>query len=137
PASTPRVLSFTAAVALGISLLLGLVPAWQAADANPQQVLAATARSLAGSRSGRVVSRVLLAAQVALSLVLLAAAGVLAASLGRLRAADKGFDEEHLLLVEVQPRLAGMPEERARALPALLLPAIEALPGVRSASASV
>jgi predicted permease len=137
PAVTPRLLSFTAAVALATSLLLGLVPAWQAAEASPQRVLVATARSFSGSRSRRLVSRVLLAAQVALSLVLLAAAGLLATSLQRLRAADKGFDEEHLLLVDLRPRLAGMPEDRARVLPDLLLPAIQALPGVRTASLSV
>ena len=60
-----------------------------------------------------------------------------AASLGRLRLADKGFDEEHLLLVDLRPRLAGMPEERARALPQTLLPAVQALPGVRTVSLSV
>jgi predicted permease len=135
PGNTPAVLSFTAAVALGTSLLLGLVPAWQAAEANPQRVLATAARSVAGSR--RLVSHLLLAAQVALSIMLLTAAGLLAASLGRLRLADKGFDEEHLLLVDLRPRLAGMPEERARALSETLLPAVQALPGVRTVSLSV
>jgi predicted permease len=135
--SSPRVAGFTAAVTLGTALLLGLVPAWQAADATPQRALATTARSVTASRSRRLVSRVLLAAQVAMSLVLLAAAGLLAASLGHLRTADKGFDEEHLLLVDLRPRLSGMPEERARMLPTLVLPAVEALPGVGGASLSV
>jgi predicted permease len=76
-------------------------------------------------------------AQVAVSLVLLAAAGLLAASLGRLRAADKGFDEEHLLLLDLRPRLAGMPEARAQVLSEVVLPAVQALPGVRTASLSV
>jgi predicted permease len=135
--SSGRAPWFTAAVALGISVFLGLVPAWQAAEASPQRALVATARSLTAGRSRRLASRVLLALQVALSLVLLAAAGVLAASLGRLRAADKGFDEQHLLLVDLRPRVAGMSEERARALPEVLLPAVQAVAGVRSASLSV
>src|SRR5207247_8783625 len=102
------VLSFTAATTLAVAVLLGLVPAWRGSRADVQRGLGATARSVTAGRSRRLVTRVLLTSQVAFSLVLLAAAGLLAASLLRLRAADKGFEEEHVLLVALKPRLAGM-----------------------------
>jgi predicted permease len=135
-ATRPAVVSFTGALSLALAVLLGVVPALRG-QTRLQGTLSATARALTPGGARRWVTRALLAGQVALSLVLLAAGGILTASLMRLRALDKGFDVEHMLLVELEPRLAGMSEERARALPGVILPAVRALPGVHAASLSV
>jgi predicted permease len=131
-----RVVAFIAGVALATALLLGLVPAWQAARSNLQEALRATSPAVS-ARSNRLASRTLLVSQVAVSLVLLVGAGLLSASLSRLRHMDKGFDEEHVLLVSVLPRLAGISEDQALAMYDDLQSQVEALPGVRSASLSV
>jgi predicted permease len=133
---SPRALSFTGALALAVAVLMGLVPAWWG-QSRLHATLSATAHAVTPGGGRRWITRVLLAGQVALSLVLLAAGGLLTASLLRLRTMDKGFDEQHVLLVELEPRLAGMSEERARALPRTILPAIRALPGVSGASLSL
>jgi predicted permease len=131
-----RVLSFVALLALGTAILLGLVPAWHASRADLQQALRATSSAVTGGGPRRLVSRILLTSQVAFSVVLLVGAGLLASSLGKLRNVDKGFDEEHLLLVSIFTRLAGV--EKAQALPLNdeILQRVTALPGVRGASLS-
>ena len=131
-----RVLLFTASLALATALVVGLVPVWQTLGSDLGQALRATSRSVTGDRSRRLVSRVLLASQVAFSLVLLLCAGLLVGSLSRLQNVGKGFDSERALLVDINPRMAGVDEERALVLYDDLLGAVTALPGVRSASLS-
>jgi predicted permease len=131
-----RVLSFTVLLALATAVFLGLVPAWQAMGTDLEQALRATSRSVTGSGSRRFVNRLLLISQVAFSLVLLVGAGLLAGSLSRLQHMEKGFDSEQALLVDINPRMAGLDEQRALLLNEELLRAITELPGVRSASLS-
>jgi ABC-type antimicrobial peptide transport system permease subunit len=72
--------------------------------------------------------------QIAISLLLLVGAGLLVRSLVNLEAQNLGFSPEHVLLVSVNPELAGY---KAKQLPGLyreLMDRIRALPGVRSAS---
>jgi predicted permease len=130
----PRVLWFTVALALGTAVVLGVVPAWQGARTNVQEALRGGALAVTPAGGRRLVSRILLASQVAFSLVLLVGAGLLAGTLGRLRATDKGFDEEHVLLVDLVPRFTGLDKERVLSLYDDIIRRVEALPGVRSAS---
>jgi predicted permease len=130
-----RVLSFTALLTLGAAVLLGLVPAWQASRIDLHPALQATSHSVTGG-SRKLVSRLLLASQVAFSLVLLVGAGLLAGSLDRLRAVDKGFDEDHILIGEIRPGLTGLDRARATVLYDDLLRRVTALPGVQAASLS-
>lgn len=89
---------------LGITTLIGLtfgfIPALQAARSDPQRNLhhgsPRTGGGLRRSRSALVV------AEVALSLVLLVAAGLLLRSLERLFAVEQGFDSSRLLTMQVQ-----------------------------------
>ncbi|HTV22422.1 MAG TPA: ABC transporter permease [Polyangiaceae bacterium] len=131
-----RVLLFTAGVALGIAVLLGLVPAWHALRSDLQQAMRATAQSVTSSGSRRRVSRVLLVSQVAFSLVLLMAAGLLAQSLGKLREVPLGLDEEHVLMAALDVRSSGADDDRARFLYEDIPRRIAALPGVLAASVS-
>jgi predicted permease len=131
-----RVVAFAGALAASAAVLLGLVPGWVAARAPLAAALHAGAQTIAGGRSPRRLTRLLLASQVALSLVLLVAAGLLARSLGKLRALDKGFDEQHVLIVELRAGLLDLPPEQMRSLHDDLLRRVKALPGVRDASLS-
>jgi predicted permease len=97
-----RVLAFTALVALATGLLAGLAPAWQASRADLSAALRSS-RHDAGSTRGRLRS-VLLATQVALTLVLLVGAGLFVRSLRHAQTLDYGLDVDHLLLADVQQR---------------------------------
>jgi predicted permease len=121
----------TAVVAAGLA---GLVPAIAAARPGLVPLLrASAAAATADQRTARTRSGLVIA-QVALSLVLLVAAGLFARSLGRARALDPGFDAEGLLLASLDLFPAGYDEERGRELYPRLLDEVEALPGVAGAT---
>ena len=128
-----RVWLFSALLALLTAAILGLVPAWQASRIDLQGALRGTAPSVAGG-SRRLVSRLLLTSQVAFSLVLLVGAGLLTGTLRNLRAVDKGFDEEHVLMADLDFRFVGLADAQLPALYKDLLRRVSALPGVQSAS---
>jgi predicted permease len=109
PASIPRleeiaidraVLGFAVAVTVAAALLFGLAPAVQASHAAAVAALRAEARATAGRRARRLRD-VLVAAELALSLVVLVAAGLLVQSLDRLRNVDPGFAAADLLTFSV------------------------------------
>jgi predicted permease len=126
-----RVLAFTALLGAGTAALVGLIPSWQAARAELAGLRAPT--DLAGAQGPRTGSRLLLASQLALSLVLLVGAGLLAASLGRLRTVDKGFDEDHVTLASIKTGMK-LTEAQQALLNDEVLRRVAALPGVASAS---
>jgi len=91
-----------------------------------------------GWRPGRrlPLGRALVAAQIALSLMLLIGAGLFVRSLQNLVRLDPGFDRERLVLAEINPRLLGYDDARLVAAYDRLVERLEAIPGVRSASLS-
>jgi putative ABC transport system permease protein len=94
------VLLFATAITLGAGLLFGSAPAWQYSRAGVQEAL--TVRVGAGAARGSLVSMrgVLVAAQIALSVVLLVGAGLLTRSLAALSRVDPGFDPAHALTLQ-------------------------------------
>jgi len=130
----PLVWAFAASATLIAALLVGLAPAWQVARAPLQAGLRASAAAVVG-RSGRL-GRLLMVSQVAFAVVLLVGAGLLGATLERLRAVDLGIDRDRLLVASVMPRAMGLDQERALALHEALVSRASALPGVRGASMS-
>jgi predicted permease len=131
-----RVLGFTIGVAMLTGVLFGLVPAWHAARAAPQSALQAQGRAASGP--GRfAITRSLVVGQVALSLVLLVAAGLLLRSFQKLVTLDPGFRREGVLLVSMDFANAGYPEGQLRTVFRETLDRLRAIPGVRSASASL
>jgi predicted permease len=82
------------------------------------------------------VSKMLVASQVALSLVLLVGAGLLLGSFQRLAVLDAGFESNGVLLVDVSLPESGVPAEQRPAVYRELLDQFRVLPGTRSASAS-
>jgi putative ABC transport system permease protein len=92
----PWVLGFTAGVSLVTGVLFGLAPGLQAAGGAVAPALKDGARSIHAPGRERL-RRVLVASEVALSVVLLAGAGLLLRSLNRLQSVDPGFQPERLL----------------------------------------
>jgi putative ABC transport system permease protein len=128
------------AAALGMSLatgiLFGLVPALKVSGAHPQGTLKEGGR---GATAGRHRTQgVFVAAEVALSLMLLVGAGLLIRSFARVWAVNPGFESSHLLTFGLgfSPDASSSPE-RARAKLDALTQRLESVPGVQSASVSL
>ena len=128
-----RVLGFTAALSLATGLLFGLVPALAASRRDLFTALRPGGRHT-GQRSRRLARSVLVAGEVALSLMLLVGAGLLLRSLDRLLAVNPGFAPSGLLTMEVQTTGARYKDDGptwdffARAQEA-----VKAVPGVEAA----
>lgn len=130
-----RVLGFTAAVCLATGILFGVAPAWRATRVDLSPALKESARSvIRGSRFG--LSEALVILQVALSLVLLAGAGLFVRTLRNLNNVDVGFNPENVLLFRVSPRLSGYKSNQVAHLYEQMLERIEAVPGVLRATIS-
>uniref|UniRef100_Q01NG5 Permease n=1 Tax=Solibacter usitatus (strain Ellin6076) TaxID=234267 RepID=Q01NG5_SOLUE len=129
-----RILLFTLAVSLLTGLTFGLLPALRAAAVDPATGLQAGARGIAGSRAGLRITRALVVLQVALSMVLLACAGVFVHSLQRLQSVDAGFTREGILTMEVAPEKTWFGKPEWLALQNDVLDRIRRMPGVRSAA---
>jgi predicted permease len=127
-----QVLIFTAAVALITGLLFGFAPAWRATDLSLAEALKANGR---GTRTGARMnlSKALVIAQVALSLLLAAGAGLFARSLGNLIAVPLGY-QTHVLWASINPNIGGYTLEELPALYRTIIERAESLPGVDSAT---
>lgn len=128
-----HVLLFTAAITLLTILLSGLVPALRAMRTAPASSLR-QAGSTSETRPRRLFGKGLVVAQVALSVVLLSAAGLFVRHLLNLRHLDLGFHPDHVLLVTLDPEGSGYDDEHLALAYQDLLQHLEAIPGVRSAT---
>jgi putative ABC transport system permease protein len=126
---------FTAGVALLTGVLFGLAPAWNAFASDPASSLRES-RGVGETRFGRLFGKSLVVAQVALSVVLLSAAGLFIRYLSDLKHRDLGFHRDHVLLVRLDPEHSGYEDERLSRAYQELLERLEAIPGVRSATLS-
>lgn len=127
------VLLFTAVIALLTGVLCGLFPALRALRSVPSSSMRNTARS-GETRHLRLLGKSLVVAQVALSVVLLSAAGLFAGQLSNLEHLDLGFERDHVLLVALDPAGSGYEGARLSRAYQDLLERLEAIPGVRSAT---
>jgi putative ABC transport system permease protein len=107
-----RVLGFTSALAVGTCLLFGLLPAFRATELTPAAAIRGGGRSLTAGREGFSLRRILVATQVALSLVLLVGALLFARSLGNLMSVDPGFQPEGVITVSLDYRRPQYSKER-------------------------
>ncbi len=127
-----RVLAFTAAVSILSGIVFGLVPALAATRVSVAPSLKETGAqaSLAGGRFR--IGKALVGGQVALSLLLLVASGLLLRTLNRLQHVSLGFDQHALLTFEVRPGLNGYKEQRLIDYYQELERRLQSLPEVRS-----
>ena len=93
------VLVFSGVVALATALLFGLWPALQLSRTQAGQIMVSNTRRVAGSVRGRRAHNALIAAQIALTLVLLAGAGSAMKGFLRLMHTPLGYDPHHVISV--------------------------------------
>jgi macrolide transport system ATP-binding/permease protein len=127
------VLAFSAAVSIATGILFGLAPALTATRVDLALQLKQGARP---ALSRRTAARLLIGSQIALSAVLLFAAGLFVRTFRNLDGRQLGFSRENLLLFEIDPDRSGYKDAHGIALHSLLLQRIQNLPGVRSATFS-
>lgn len=123
--------AFSAGATLASGVLFGVLPAWRAAHSDPIEAIRGPS-----AHSGRrwLLSRFIVAAQIALSLALLFCAGLFVRTLRNLRLIDLGFNPEQVTMLRIDlsrtvyrgPRAAGFYRE--------LLHRARQMPGARSAS---
>jgi predicted permease len=128
-----RVLLFSLFTAVVCTLLFGLAPAWQAVKTD--LILALRSAGLTASSRRRTIGRdVLVIGQVALSLVLLVAAGMILDGFRKSMAMNPGFRTDHVMTMQFDTALARYTPEQSRQFYRNLIDRTRALPGVKSAT---
>jgi predicted permease len=131
-----RVFSFGLAIALVTGLLVGLAPAWRAARSDFNTVLHEGSRGILGSGKSKFRSA-LVVAQVAVSLVLLAVAGLFVRSSQNAEHGYLGFDPHNVLNLTMETRTIGFDEARTEQFFRNVEDRVRVLPGVQSVSLAV
>ncbi|MGD0436186.1 MAG: ABC transporter permease, partial [Bryobacteraceae bacterium] len=132
-----QVLFFTLAVALLTGILFGLAPALQLSKTDLQGVLRQEGRGITGGKQRNMTRSVLVVAQIALSMTLVIAAGLLMRSFVSLENVRLGFNPDRVLLMNV-----ALPPSRYSSTAQIagffdrVLEQVRALPGVRAAAVS-
>lgn len=129
-----KVFSYALGIAVITGLIVGVSPALGASRANVNVMLRESGRSDSHGAGRHRLRSVLVAAQLAGSLVLLIAAGMFVRSLWRVQQVYLGFDPDHVLNVTLDPHGIGYDEPRTRAFYREMETRVRALPGVKSAA---
>jgi predicted permease len=131
-----RILTFTAAVTMATAILFGLAPSLRATRVEPNEALKEQARGIAGdTRFG--LGSVLVVAQVALSLVLIVAAGLFLRTFFTLTNQRLGFDQDRVLVAEINAQAARVEPADRVPLFERLREAAASVPGVTAAAGSL
>jgi putative ABC transport system permease protein len=132
-----RVLCFSLTVSLLTGIAFGIFPALQLARLDLNQTLRSEGRSASTGRSGSQARALLVVIQVALSLVLLIAAGLLLRSFSLLLQVDPGFEAHNLLTMDVSLSTTkyAKPDQQIAFFDDLLQ-RVSAQPGIRAAAIS-
>jgi predicted permease len=125
------VLGFTVALSLGTAMLSGLLPAWRSGRADPASGL--KSRTALGTPHLRM-GRVLVTVQIALSVLLLAGAGLYIRTLVSLVRINPGFAIENLLLFQLDPDSAGLHSAAATGFYERVQESLARIPGARAAT---
>lgn len=126
-----RVLTFTLALSFVTTVLFGIAPSWMAARGNVAELIKAATGVGEQGRARRLARQMLVAGQIALSLVLLTAAGVLSRSFVATLSMDIGFERKPVLTAWCSA--GDVPQSAA----VEGLSRLEALPGVRRVAVAV
>ncbi len=131
-----RVLAFTFILAIITGVLFGLAPAWQLWRSDTNEPLKEAQRSNTAGPQRRL-SNIFVAAEVAVTVILLAGAGLMLRSFIHLRTSDPGYDLKHVLALQMA--LSGShydtPDKQA-AFYTNVLARLKSLPGVESVGAT-
>lgn len=135
PEPDARILLFTLCLTFLTGLIFGLVPALRASRPDLWTTLKDAVGSIAGSGGSLFLRKGLVAAQVALSFLLLFGAGLFVRSLQNLKATNTGFKSpENLITFQIKPALNGYTPVRTVHFYEELLQHLRTIPGVRSAA---
>jgi predicted permease len=131
-----RVLTFTIGVTVATVVLFATAPALYAMRVPSLEAVQEAGRGGSGRRTGLLSSGVIVI-QVALSLVLLAAAGVFARTLERLADVPLGFDPQGVLVITVNATRSDVDSAARLRLYDRIIEAVAAVPGVTRAAGSI
>ena len=132
-----RVLTFTLLITIVTALLFGIAPALRASRLELTPALR-DGHGASSAASRGALSRSLIAGQIALSILLLAMAGLFVRSLHNLTQVDVGFDPRNVTVFSLDEYTASLPlDERLVQLQQQIEQKVQALPGVESASFSM
>jgi predicted permease len=132
-----RVAGFAVTVSLVSAAIAAVIPAFGSWRANPRSALADGGRTATSSHGGRLLAAMVIA-ETAVTLVLLAGAGLLIENFLRLRSQPLGFDARGLAAVELTPPASAYPGGAARtALMRRILDEVRGVPGITAAITSV
>jgi predicted permease len=129
PTPSLPVLGFTFLLALVTGIVFGIAPAWSASRADPAAALHGAGRSTSGRST--LPQRTLVVLQAALSLVLLAGAGLMVQTLRNLTAQQFGFQLEGTVVVDVNAGFAGYAPEKLASIYTGIDRQLRQVPGVR------
>ncbi|HEX3187625.1 MAG TPA: ABC transporter permease [Pyrinomonadaceae bacterium] len=129
-----RVMLFSLGVSVVAGAVFGLAPALQSTRPNLLHALKDT--SAQGGAGRTRLRSVLVVAQIAISLVVLIAAGLVVRTLQQLQTMNPGFDPKNALTMSFDLSLQGYDEARGQQFYKQLAERVRALPGVKSAAAS-
>ena len=129
-----RVLGFTALIAVATAILFGVAPALRASRVQPNEALKEQGRGVVGDRFG--LGNALVVVQVALSVVLVVAAGLFVRTFTSLANVDLGFDHRPVLVANVNAQRLQLEPAQRPAFFERLHEAASNVPGVASAALS-
>jgi predicted permease len=130
-----RVLAFTASIGIAVALLFGIVPALRASQVAPIEAMRAHKRGTSDER-GIGVGGALVVGQVALSCVLVVAAGLFIRTFASLATLNVGFDRDPVLLVRLDPPPTSAEPLQRAALYERVVTTVRETPGVAHAAIS-
>jgi putative ABC transport system permease protein len=131
-----RVLGFTIAIALATAILFGTAPAFRATNVQPLSALRGP-RGSRGTGGGARLTSGLTVLQIALSLMLVVAAGLFVRTFGRLLNVPLGFDSGRVLIATVDTARARIDPAERLSFYERLAEAVSRVPGVTHAAASM
>ena len=130
-----RVLAFTVGVALLTGILAGAAPAIRLSTCEAVEALKENARGVSSSAAAKGLRGLLVTSEIALALVLLVGAGLMVKGFRHLLTIEMGFDRANVFTFHVGlPEMKYQTDGQVRAYYDRLLPALQAIPGVRSAA---
>ncbi len=131
----PKILLVSVGITFLTGILFSLAPVWQSRRVEVNEALKDGSRGTSGLSKLRL-GRLLVVLQIALSVLLLAGAGLCVKTFTNLKGAPLGFRPEGLLMFSIDPPLTRYPMDRLGPMLTELEARLEAIPGVRSASFS-
>jgi len=129
-----RVMLLNAGICLIVTLIVGLIPAFQTRDLHVADALRSESSAVVGARNRAWLRSGMVVLQVSLSFILLVSAALLLQSLRKIRTASPGFSTTSVVQTGVSLVAAGYDVPRAKGFQDDLIDRVRAMPGVESAA---